>query len=322
MKLRPLLFVAAAVTAAPSVAQTPVVAVSQDRSAGRCEALPIGGTGSAGSLTIGGSEARRDLRLNGRPVERLPRDVAAVTVRAACHGSGSDYFLLGVATTVTAPACALRYQIAEVVGGRIRLSPRFGSCADGAAATLGNAGLIVTMPAGPGNPANIAYRYSSGRISAVAAPAPRTIIAAPAPERRHGRAYQLAAWVAPPACAIAARETAISADAPAADILLASFQRDWPHDWRTRGRLRDQPFSNAALRAVVTDLACLSALPGGERVVARAARPLFESGRHGKRAFEQLDEVARGAAINPGVRAAARVFHAQMRYEVDREHVL
>ena len=127
----------------------------------------------------------------------------------------------------------------------------------------------------------------------------------------------IATWAPPRACAVIAGGVPLRATGPTADVLLAEFERGWPRDWSRRSALRNQPFTSTRLRAVVTDLACLSALPGGERIVARTARPLFQSRRHGTTAFEQLDEVARGAAVDPGVRAAARTFHAQMRYEVD-----
>lgn len=313
--------IAAAGMAAPLAAQTPTVAADIVPAAERCEVLPIGGAGSApgvnGTLSIAGAEGARVVRLNGRPVQKLGRDVASASVHAACRTGTTDYYLIGLAAPSRDPSCPLRYQALEIAGGTSpRFSQRFGSCTDGATATLSGGAFLVTMPAGPGNPANLSYRYQRGQIVPVVA---QPVVVART-ERRRGRApYTLAAWTAPPACAIVARRTPLRSEAVSADILLADFSRDWPLDWRSRGRLRDQPFNSSALRAVVTDLACLSALPGGERIVTRAARPLFESGRHGKAAFEQLDEVARGAAVDGGIRAAARSFHAMMRYEVDQE---
>ncbi|WP_419815593.1 hypothetical protein [Glacieibacterium sp.] len=288
-----------------------------------CETLPIGGAGSAtggnGVLTVAGSDARRELRLDDRPVMRLKPDVASATIHAACRSGATDYYLLGIAGPAGS-ACAIRYEIAEVGPARkLRLSPRFGSCAPGATASLDAGRLTVTMPAGAGSPVNVTYRYDAGRIAAVAPPV--VAVAAPSPPIDGRAPVQLATWAGPPACAIIARITPLENTPATTDVLLAEFRRSWPVQWQTRGRLRSQRFGPAALRSVVTELACLAALPGADRQVFHASRPLFESRRHGRHAFEQLDEVARGAMVDPGVRAAARTFHANMRYEVDMERL-
>lgn len=280
-----------------------------------CTELPMGGVGSTlltgGTATIAGTERRRVVRIGTRGTP-LGRDVASATIRAACKTNASDYVLLAVAPVDA--ACPVQYQIVEARGGSpLRLSRRFGSCVDGATAKLADGGLVVTMPAGPGRAEVIAYRYASGRIEAVAAaqPAPAPVVAAVVVRDRRG--FRVTDWQAPPACAAIARA---EPGAPA-DAYLAELRRTWPRDWQTRGRIGDQPFQTAALRALVTDLSCLSALPGGERVVVETARPLFASRRHGRAAFEQLDEVARGSTVDPAIRAAARMLHAQMRFRVD-----
>ena len=289
----------------------------------RCDILPIGGVGSAaggnGVLTVAGTGTRRELRLDGQLMMRLKPDVASASIQAACHTGAIDYYLIGIVAP-TSGDCAVRYEVAEIGPDRKRrLSPRFGSCAAGATASLDGGRFTVIMPAGAGSLVNVAYRYEGGRIAAVAPP---IVAAASPPPRRRGRApVQLATWVAPPACAIIARITPAETIPASTDLLLADFRQNWPRDWQSRGRLRNQPFGPATLRNVVTDLACLAALPGADRQILHAARPLFESRRHGRNAFDQLDEVARGAMIDPGVRTAARTFHANMRYEVDMERL-
>ena len=123
----------------------------------------------------------------------------------------------------------------------------------------------------------------------------------------------MASWAAPEACIAVALAKPVPAGA---EPLLARFDRTWPDAWQTRGRLAKQPFTTASLRAVVTDLACLSTLAGSDDIV-KDARALFASKRHGKAAFDLLDGVARGTGTDPAIRTAARIFHAQMRFEVD-----
>lgn len=300
---------------ASMLAPANMVAVVDAAPRARCAELPMGGVGSTpaanGTATIVGSERRRAVVLGTRRAA-LGGDVASATIRAACRTGNTDYLLLAV--TPVAAACPVQYQVVE---GRpktaLRISRRFGTCVDGATAALVPGGMVVSMPAGPARADTVAYRYAAGRIVATAAPlpAPPPIIATIATPDRRG--FRLATWRAPAACAAIARaEVGLPADA-----YLGELRRTWPRDWQTRGRIGDQPFDTAALRALVTDLSCLSALPGGEAVVVEIARPLFASRRHGRAAFEQLDEVARGSAVDPAIRAAARVLHAQMRFRVD-----
>lgn len=322
--MRNLIVLGLGLAVAPAFAQTPSVAIGETPAAQRCEVLPMTGAGSAsggnGVLTVGGRERGRLVQLDGRSVQRLGRDVASASVRAACRSGTRDYYLLALSVPSGDRSCPLRYQAVEIGPDRqARSSQRFGSCADGATAGLKAGVFTIDMPGSAGAPA-VSYRYQGGQI--VPLGTTPVIAAAPPPprERRRGREpYRLAAWNSPPACAVVMRTEPLRNEVRSADLLLANFRRDWPRDWSSRSRLRNQPFDAAGLRAVVTDLACLSALPGGDRVVARAARPLFESRRHGAAAFERLDEVARGSGIDGGVRAAARTFHAQMRFEVDQE---
>ena len=317
--VRSMLFAGLIVGGAAAHAQTPMAPATPAPVADGCAALPIGGTGSVagrnGTLAVAGTEYRRELRLDGRLAQRLGRDVASATIAGACRTAATDLYLIRLASARA--VCPIRYHVAEVgAGGALRLGPRFGSCVDGATAALGPAGLVVTMAAGPASPASVSYAYSGGRMAAV--PPPVAVAAAtPPPVRRGRRQNDLARWSPPPACAVIAGNAAFRSEAFAGDALLARFQRDWPVEWRSRGTLAHQPFSRTAMRAVVSDLACLAALPGGERLVTRAARPMFESRRHGVIAFEELDEVARGTGVHPGVRAAARTFHAEMRFAVD-----
>ena len=289
------------------------VAVVDGSARGGCAELPMGGVGSTlarnGTVTIAGAERRRVVQLGKRRVA-LGGDIASATMRGACQAGTTDYLLLAVAPI--AATCAVQYQVVEArAAGALRLSRRFGTCVDGATARLVANGMAVTMPAGPARADTVAYRYAAGRIVATAAvqPPPPPVVAAVAPGRRGVR---LATWSAPAACAAIAR-----AEPSGADTYLADLRRTWPRDWRTRGRIDDQPFGTAGLRALVTDLSCLSALPGGETVVVDTARPLFASRRHGRAAFEQLDEVARGSSVDPAIRAAARTLHAQLRFSID-----
>ncbi|TRW17377.1 hypothetical protein [Glacieibacterium frigidum] len=297
---------------APATAE--VARVDATAKAG-CAELPMGGVGSTlltgGTATIAGTERRRIVRVGARATA-LGRDVASATIRAACKAPGVDYMLLAVAANDA--ACPVQYQVVEARGAApLRLSRRFGSCVDGATARLADGGVVVTMPAGPARPETIAYRYAAGRLEAVAAvqpPRPPVVVQVVKQDRR---GFRVTAWTAPPACAAIAR----AEPGVPADVYLADLRRTWPRDWQTRGRLGDQPFETAALRSLVTDLSCLSALPGGESVVIETARPLFASRRHGRAAFEQLDEVARGSTVDPAIRAAARQLHAQMRFRID-----
>ena len=280
-----------------------------------CASLPIGGTGQVvganGPIAIVGNEGHRALRVGDRRPSPLGRDVLNATLRALCPAGTRDYVL--VAAELRGSSCPVQYRVVEIVGGAVvRASPGFGTCADAATAAISPAGFVVTMPAGPGSPTNVSYRYAGGKISAVAAPPPVVVALAPAPTTGGHGAPVLATW-STSACAVIAQG---GASARSSDVILADFTRTWPQDWRSSSRLRRQPFTPTQLRATVTELACLATLPGGDRVVADLARPLFGS-RHGAAAFDQLDEVARGATVDPGVRAAARSFHAHMRFEVD-----
>lgn len=291
----------------------PIIAMAAALGTPACAALPMTGTAEApgrnGPVAIVGTEGRQALRVGKGRVQPFGRAVVAASIRASCSAGPRDYVL--VAARLRTPACPVQYRVVEIAAGRIvRASTPFGSCVDGATAEVTPAGFEVTMPAASGGPTNVTYRYAAGRIVAVSRPPAPVVAMAPAPATRGGPTL---AVMPTGGCAM------IGGGSPSrsADLLLAGFARSWPVEWRSRGRLRNQPFTPEAMRRTVTELACLAALPGGDKVVADTARPLFESRRHGGLAFDQLDEVARGAAVDPALRAAARSFHAQMRFEVD-----
>ena len=278
-----------------------------------CAVLPAGGVGKVATKQgIVSVDADGTVRLDGRSLRAFGREAGVPTIRAACGDAAGEHVLIANAGSA---ACPVRYQIVEIAGGDVaHVSRGFGSCVDGATAVAAPGGLVVTMPAGPGSAINVSYRYAGGALTAVAAPQ-----AAAATRRTRGGEHRRVAPVlayrpVSEACLIVARrERPIGTG----DIVLAEAQRVWPVEWRSRGSLRSQPFTPLQLRRTVTDLACLSALPSGDRVVTRMARALFESRRHGAAAFEQLDDVARSDAVDPPVRAVARTFHAQMRFEVE-----
>ena len=151
-------------------------------------------------------------------------------------------------------------------------------------------------------------------LTAIAAAA--LIVAAPATARRAPDPPP-AEWTDTAACTVASQPATVAADFANNDRMLKRFDADWPAAWRSQRLVRRAPIAAATLRRAVATLACLAALPGARAHVRDVARPLFASRRNGTAAFEALDGLARSAAVAPAVRAAARTFHAEMRFEVD-----
>lgn len=224
-------------------------------------------------------------------VDRL--DVAG----AYSIGRNRAFLIRGTATG----ACPVQYVVVEFVGGSPRTSAPFGTCADGARARATRAGLQITLPGG-------SFAYRGGSVTALT-PAP---MAGPA----LAVADSSAPWAGPGGCAMADRTDA------SPDVLLADFERGYPADWRRPGRLNRLEFDSAELERVVIGLACLSTWPAAEPSVPKAATPLFASKKHGRRAFDLLETIARDANAPQDLRVAARVFHAEMRFRVERREPL
>lgn len=259
-------------------------------------------------------------QVNGEPVLRFGTDVitrpfgATLVDRVDVVGSyalpdGRAFLVRG---TTTAP-CPVHYLIVQAQGGLPRPSAPFGTCADGARARLSRGILRVTVPSGSLEVPSAVFAYSGGRITPVAVPTPGPSTmtsgsaALPAPD-------PIAAWAGQSGCPSVSRAAAVGAS----EQLMTSFDQHYPADWRRRGRLEKVVLEPDELRRVVTGLACLSTWPAADPAVPRAAVPLFASKRHGRLAFELLDGVARDAIVPSDVRAAARSFHAEMRFRVDR----
>lgn len=214
--------------------------------------------------------------------------------------TGRTYLVRGSA----AGPCPVQYVVIEMTAATPRPSTPFGTCADGARGRISRGALFVTVPGGGGAlPAQFAY--ASGQITPLSGPT-LTSGAAAAPTLDDP-------WAGPGGCATAAR-----VDAPAAAELMSNFERGYPADWRRPNLIKRVDLDPERLRRAVVGLACLSTWPAADPSVPQAALPLFASKRHGKLAFELLDGVARDGATPPDVRAAARSFHAEMRFRVER----
>ncbi len=258
-------------------------------------------------------------QVNGEPVLRHGKDTitrpfgSTLVDRLSVVGAypmpgGRAYLVRGVATG----PCPVHYVVMQAQDGLPRPSAPFGTCADGARARLTRGTLRITVPSSPGAPAAV-FAYAAGRVVPVAAAAPAADIAmtsgASAPV-----VDPVDAWAGPGGCPSVGRAPAIGAS----ERLMADFERAYPADWRRQGRIEKLAFEADQLRRVVTGLACLATWPAADPAVPKAALPLFASKRHGRLAFELLDGVARDAGVPSDVRAAARSFHAEMRFRVDR----
>lgn len=245
----------------------------------------------------------------------------------------------------TTGPCANRFVVVEQPrrGGTARISPLFGNCGGFVSAVPMQDRLRITTGGPDGAP--VGYVYANGIVEPVvalaaappkpvlsprsrrrAAAATPTVAAAPAPNPPPPPVYAgpttlaIDAWAGTGGCRTFDRAARLRGT-PAygeSDARLAEFDRAYPREWRRRGGIKDVEFTPAELRRAVTGLACLSTWPGADPLVPDAAAALFASRRHGTAAFEQLDGIARGGVVDPNLRAAARAFHAQMRYVVGK----
>lgn len=245
---------------------------------------------------------RRGRETIGRPFGGVLVDRIDVIGSYALRG-GRAWLVRGAA----AGRCPAHFLILGEHGGALRPSPVFGTCAAAVRARTDRGGLEILVASTTPGEAPARWRYAGGRLSMLAAAAPANAGGA-AP---HAPDDPIAGWAGPGGCALPGRV------APAeAERLLADFARAYPQAWRRHvDRVALTP---GELRRIVTALACLSPWPAADPAVPRAALPLFASDRHGRRAFELLDGIARDAAAPSDLRAAARTFHADMRFHVDR----
>jgi hypothetical protein len=97
---------------------------------------------------------------------------------------------------------------------------------------------------------------------------------------------------------------------------LDAFERDWPKAYRRTGTLKRIELGQSEMRRVVTDLACMSSWPIGERRVPELATPLFRSARHRSAAFAALESIQRDPDTDANLKAVSRSFSAEMRYRI------
>lgn len=258
-------------------------------------------------------------QVNGEPVLRYGKDTitrpfgATLVDRLSVVGAypmpgGRAYLVRGAA----AGPCPVHYVVLQPQDGLPRASAPFGTCAEGARVRPVRGALRITVPSPAGEPPAV-FAYAGGRVSPVVANPGFTQIAMTSGASALA-ADPIETWAGPGGCASVGRAAAIGAS----ERLLTDFDRAYPADWRRQGRIEKVVIEPDQLRRVVTGLACLSTWPAADPAVPMFALPLFASKRHGRAAFELLDGVARDAAVPSDVRAAARSFHAEMRFRVDR----
>lgn len=257
-------------------------------------------------ITVVSSGSEQALKL-GKAVVSRPfgaQLVDRIAVVGSYAGRGRSYHLI---RGEAAGECPARYVVVYRDGGGAPVvTEPFGTCSAGARARLTGGTLEVTMPAAAAGGAPTRFRFDQGRMRGVQPPT------------------NLAAQVAPagqlprPAPGCSAVGTGRTERAAA----IAAFEQSYPDEYRSTGTLKDAAIAPEELRAIVTDLACLSTWPGAEQVVPRAATPLFASKRHGKAAFAALDSVALDPASDANMRASVRAFAIEMIYRVDRREPL
>lgn len=190
--------------------------------------------------------------------------------------------------------CPSRYVVvAPSRGGTPLITSPFGTCAL-ATGKVVRGQLIVAMNASVAGGPAIRYAYVGGQIRPLDAPPPQ---------------------------AAAADTTCRSYDqaGPAGqDAMLAEFDRTFPDQFRRGSELKKIAIAPDDLRRLVTGLACFSTWPGADKIVPKAATPLFASKRYGDASFAALETVSQTPGVDAGVVAAVRQFGAEMRYYVGR----
>ncbi|RVT93299.1 hypothetical protein [Sphingomonas crocodyli] len=219
-----------------------------------------------------------------------------MTVTGRYPFKGGHYFLV---EGQGGSECPARYVVVQAPTGQTpTVSAPFGTCSTGASASARTGALVITMPGQPGGGSFVRYAYAQGAVKPIA-----------------GDPEMAEAAVAPPLAQCVDYGTA-SAAGPA--DYRTELDRSLPTDWRKRSRIAKAEVSQEQLRGLVSSLACLATWPGAERSVTKAAVPLFSSSRYGKASFAALDTTARDLDSDPGLRANARAFAANMHFLVDR----
>jgi hypothetical protein len=182
--------------------------------------------------------------------------------------------------------------VSEQPGSGPAVSTPFGTCSGAARVRLANGALVVSLPAAAGGPM-VRFAFDGAVVRPLDGPAHATA-------------------AAEPGC-IPASHT----DAATQAETVAAFEREYPVEFRNRGRINKIDIGPDEMRTLVTALACLAPWPAAERRVPKVATPLFAS-RHGPAAFAALDAIAQSPASDAHLRALARSFAAEMNYQVDR----
>ncbi|MGY4397530.1 hypothetical protein ACVWZA_002724 [Sphingomonas sp. UYAg733] len=199
--------------------------------------------------------------------------------------------------------CPTRYVVIVTRGdGNPRPTEPFGTCSTNARGTIIGGQLQVTMAGdGAGEPL-VRFAYADGAMHMLAG--------------RRGDRSLAVARNAPVDTSVCRSPAGIDADEQAATI--ADFEQGYPEQYRKISSLNRADIAPADLRSLVVGLACLATWPGAQEVVPKLATPLFASKRHGAAAFSTLDTVSRDGLSGVNMRAATRVFGAEMSYRVAR----
>jgi hypothetical protein len=260
-------------------------------------------TGEATVVTAGSEQAIRI----GTTV--VPRPFAGELVdRLAVVGTysapGEIFYLV---RGDTGGACPSRFVVIVARGqGAPRVTEPFGTCSARVRATLVRGQLQVAMAGSRAGGPPVRFGYDAGAMRPLD---PVRRAASPPP----GRLAEANASISASGCRPSA---GVDADQQAA--IIADFQHSYPEHYRKVSSLNRIDIAPGDLRSLVVGLACLSTLPGAQDIVPSLATPLFASKRHGPAAFDTLETVSHDGLSDVGLRAATRLFNAEMTYRVAR----
>jgi hypothetical protein len=195
--------------------------------------------------------------------------------------------------------CPARYAVIVTRAGQEPVvTESFGTCSAAARPQLRRGVFTVAMPASPAGGPLVRFHYANGRM------------------RPPTAALTQGAGTIGPAPAASLCKSANAVDPADQARTLDAFERDWPKAYRRTGTLKRVDLGQSEMRRVVTDLACMSNWPIGERRVPELATPLFRSARHRAAAFAALESIDRDPDADANLKAVARSFSAEMRYRV------
>ncbi len=196
--------------------------------------------------------------------------------------------------------CPARYAVIVTRPGQEPVvTEAFGTCSAAARPQLRRGVFTVAMPATAAGGPLVRYHYANGRMHAPAAALTRG-----------------AGMIAPAAPTASPCKSANAVDPADQARALDAFEQGWPKAYRRTGSLKRVALGQSELRRVVTDLACMSSWPIGERRVPELATPLFRSERHRAAAFAALESIQRDPDTDANLKAVARSFSAEMRYRI------